>query len=60
MALTDAVDVPDALLELHRIPGQVIIDQQVGDLQIQSLGGGVRAQQDIDVSAQKAPADFLA
>ena len=60
MALADAVDAADALLDLGRVPGQVEVDQVVGGLEVQALGRGIGADQDVDLAAQEALLDLLA
>jgi len=35
--LTEAVDSPDALLDLHRIPGQVVVDNHRAELEVEAL-----------------------
>ena len=46
--LTDAVDTAKALFQTIRIPGQVIVDHQVGTLQVDAFAGGIRGEQDLD------------
>ncbi len=41
LGLPDAVDAAEALLDAVRVPRQVVVDHQVGPLQVQSLPGGV-------------------
>jgi hypothetical protein len=43
MALADAIDAPDALFDLHGVPRQVEVDQQVSALQVKSFGRRIRA-----------------
>ena len=45
LALTDAVDTSKALLYPVRIPRQVVVDHQVGALQVEPLPRGVRGEQ---------------
>ena len=49
LGLADAVDAPKALLQPVGVPGQVIVDHQVGALQVDALAGGVGGQQEVDV-----------
>ena len=45
LALTDAVDASEALLYPVRVPWQVVVDHQVGALQVEALPRGVRGEQ---------------
>ena len=45
--LAVAVDAADALLDTHRIPGQVVVDQQVAELEVEPLAADLRRQQDV-------------
>src|SRR4051812_3583066 len=45
-ALPDAIDAPDALLDRHRIPRHVEIDQGVAELDVAALAARLRAQED--------------
>ena len=45
LGLADAVDAAEALLEAVRVPRQVVVDHQVGALQVDALAGGVGGQQ---------------
>jgi len=45
-SLTDAVDAPDALLDDHRIPRQLVVHQAMAELQVESLGAGARRDED--------------
>ena len=47
--LADAVDAAEALLDPVRVPRQVVVDHQVGRLQVQTLAGGVGGEQDLAV-----------
>ena len=49
LGLADAVDAAEALLDPVRVPRQVVVDHQVGALQVQALAGGVGGDQDPDV-----------
>ena len=44
--LADAVDAADALLDRHRVPGHVEVDQGVAELDVAPLAARLRAQQD--------------
>lgn len=44
--LANAVHSPDTLLDLHWIPRKVVIDDDVGELQIQTFAACVRGHQD--------------
>ncbi len=48
--LTDAIDTPDPLFDAHRVPRQVIVDDETAELQIHTFGSDVRADQDATVS----------
>jgi len=45
LVLADAVDPPEALLEAVGVPGQVVVDHQVGVLQVHALPGRVGGDQ---------------
>ena len=45
LGLADAVDAAEALLEAVGVPGQVVVDHQVGALEVDALAGGVGGQQ---------------
>jgi hypothetical protein len=45
LGLADAVDAAEALFEPVRVPRQVVVDHQVGALQVDALAGGVGGQQ---------------
>ena len=49
--LTDAMSAAIALIELHRIPRDVVVDDGGGALQIQSFRGEVGGHEHIDLSA---------
>jgi hypothetical protein len=57
--LPDAVDAADALLDLHRIPRQIVIDQEIGSLEIEPLGRGVGADQDVDLTTDEPVLDLV-
>ncbi len=57
--LPDAVDTSNPLFDFHWIPAEVEIDQQVGCLQVQTLGGGVGAYQDVNLLAQEPLLDLF-
>ncbi|HEY3672015.1 MAG TPA: hypothetical protein VGN51_13845 [Acidimicrobiia bacterium] len=44
--LPEAVHAADALLDAHRVPREVVVDDAVGGLQVEPLGPGFRGQQD--------------
>ena len=45
LRLADAVDAAEALLDAVGVPGQVVVDHEVGALQVYALAGGVRGHQ---------------
>ena len=45
LGLADAVDATKSLLQPVRVPGQVIVDHQVGPLQVDAFPGGVGRHQ---------------
>ena len=49
LALADAVNPAEALLDPVRVPRKVVVDHQVGDLEVDALPGGVGGEQDLDV-----------
>ena len=46
--LSDAVNAAESLLQAVGIPGQVVIDHQVGALKVDAFAGGVGGDQDFD------------
>ena len=46
VGLADAVDAADPLLQLHRIPGNVVVDHHVAELQVQTFAAGVGRHQE--------------
>ena len=50
--LTDTIDTADALLDRHRIPGYVEIDQCVAELNVAPLAAGFRREQNRHVFAE--------
>ena len=46
--LADAVDAAEALFQAVRVPGQVVVDHQVGALQVDAFAGGVGGDEDFD------------
>ena len=49
LGLADAVDAAEALLDPVRVPGQVVVDHQVGALEVDALAGRVGREQDLDL-----------
>ena len=45
LRLADAVDAAKALFQAVGVPGQVVVDHQVGALQVDALAGGVRGDE---------------
>ena len=60
MRLPEAVDAPDPLLDPHRVPRHVVVDQGAAELEVQSLRGGVRAQQQVGLALPEAALDLVA
>ena len=54
MGLTDAIDAPDALLNLHRVPRQVVIEHDMAELQVQTLAAGVGGDQHLSLVREGA------
>ncbi len=50
--LTDAVDSTDALLDPHRVPRQVVVDQDVAELEVPALAAGLGGDQDLRTRAR--------
>ena len=48
LGLADAVDAAEALLDAVRVPGQVVVDHQVGALEVDALARRVGGDQDLD------------
>ena len=44
--LAVTMDAPDPLLKVHRVPGQVVVEQHAGELEVDPLAAGSRANQD--------------
>ena len=49
LSLADAMDAPEALLQAVRVPGQVVVDHQMGALQVNTLTGGIGGDQYLDL-----------
>ena len=49
--LTDAMNSSEALLQPVRVPGQIVIDHQVGALQVDAFPGGVGRYQDLHIGS---------
>jgi hypothetical protein len=45
LGLADAVDAPEALFQPVRVPGQVVVDHQVGALEVDAFAGGIGGEQ---------------
>ena len=60
VALSKAVNAPDALLHSHRVPRHVVVDQGAAELEVQAFGGGIRAQQNVSLAVTKAPFGVIA
>ena len=45
MLLPDTVHAPDALLQLHRIPGQVVVEDHMAELEVEALSACIRRDQ---------------
>ena len=58
LLLVDAVDATEALFEAVRIPRQVVVDHQVGVLEVHAFAGGIGGDEDADigVGAEQRPA----
>ena len=48
LGLADAVDAAEALFQAVGVPGQVVVDHQVGALEVDAFAGGVGGDQDLD------------
>jgi len=46
LGLADAVNAAEALLEAVGVPGQVVVDHEVGALEVDALAGGVGGEED--------------
>ena len=49
LLLADAVDAAEPLLDAVGVPRQVVVDHQVGGLEVEALAGGVGGEQDLAV-----------
>ena len=56
VALADQIDATDALLDAHRAPRHVVVDERAAELEVQPLGCGVGAQQQVGVAVAVAVA----
>jgi len=45
LRLTDTVDAAKTLFDAVRVPGQIVVDHQVGALQVDPFAGGICGQQ---------------
>ena len=45
--LADAVEAADPLFDPHRVPGQVVVDEEPAELEIDSLGADLGGKQDV-------------
>ena len=59
VGLTDTVDAADPLLDPHRVPRHVVVDHRAAELEVQSLGGGVGAQQDVGLTVAETTLGFV-
>ena len=57
--LADAVDAADALLDRHRVPGHVEIDQGIAELDVAPFAARLRAQQDRRMVAKRGDGRVL-
>ena len=46
--LADPVDTANPLLDLHGVPGEIVVDQQAAELEVQTLRGSVGADEELD------------
>ena len=49
VVLADAVDPPEALFDAVGVPGKVVVDHQVGALEVDPLAGGVGGDENDDI-----------
>src|SRR5439155_1945925 len=59
LRLADAVDTADALLDPHRIPGQVVVDDRVAELEVASLAADVGREQNAPVASERGDLGIL-
>ena len=50
LALAVAVDAAHPLLEAVRVPGDVVVEEDVADLEVDALAGGLGGDQDLDLA----------
>ena len=50
---------PIRLLDPHRVPRHVVVDHRAAELEVQSLGGGVGAQQDVGLTVAETTLGFV-
>jgi len=48
LLLANTVDAPEALFEAIRIPGQVVIDHEIGVLEVHAFTGSIGGEKDTD------------
>ena len=46
--LAVAVDAADALLDAHGIPGQIVVDEEIAELEVETLAADLGGEQDIE------------
>ncbi len=54
MLLAVAVDASHALFEAHWVPGDVIVDHEPAELEVDSLAGGLGGDEDLSILAKLA------
>ena len=40
------MDTPDPLFNLHRVPGEIVVDERIGELQVAAFASRLRAEHD--------------
>ena len=55
LGLADAVHPADALLQPHRVPGDVIVDDHMAELQIQTFTAGIGGNQKARRTGKRSP-----
>ena len=58
--LADAVDATEALFQFVGVPGQIVVDHEVGALEVDALAGGVVGDHDEDILVVNEGIDGLA
>jgi hypothetical protein len=59
MFLTDAVDASDPLFDLHRVPEQIVVNQQIGARQVGALRRRVGANENVEFAPRETVFELI-